>query len=129
MIFTSNFKIAGHLPQAVAICQGLPRGWNGRTYKALAPSWALIKAQLPIDKFTRIYKAEVLDKLNPHQVLKDLGHNVILLCWEKPGEPCHRRVVAVWLEANLGIQVPEFNPMLKSHQKWLRKMQEEPRKP
>ena len=37
MIFTSNFKIAGNLPQAVAISLGVPRGWTGRRYKALAP--------------------------------------------------------------------------------------------
>ena len=37
MIFTSNFKIAGRLPQAVAISLGVPRGWQGRRYKALAP--------------------------------------------------------------------------------------------
>ena len=35
MIFTSNFKIAGHLPQAVAISLGVPRGWRGPG----APFW------------------------------------------------------------------------------------------
>ena len=37
MIFTSNFKIAGRLPQAVAISLGVPRGWRGRRDNALAP--------------------------------------------------------------------------------------------
>ena len=35
MIFTSNFKVSGHLPQAVAISLGVPRGWAGDG----APSW------------------------------------------------------------------------------------------
>ena len=43
MIFTSNFQIAGHLPQAVAISRGLIRGWRGRAYRPLAPPWALVK--------------------------------------------------------------------------------------
>jgi hypothetical protein len=31
-----------------------------------------------------------------------------MLCWEKPGEGCHRRICAEWLETALGIVVPEF---------------------
>jgi hypothetical protein len=37
MILTSNFKIAGHLPQAVAISLGVPRGWRGARCSVLAP--------------------------------------------------------------------------------------------
>jgi hypothetical protein len=37
MIFTSNFKIAGHLHQAVAISLGVPRGWSGDGTPALPP--------------------------------------------------------------------------------------------
>ena len=36
--FTSNFKTAGHLSQAVAISLGVPRGWTGRRYTRLAPN-------------------------------------------------------------------------------------------
>jgi hypothetical protein len=129
VIFTSNFKTAGHLPQAVAICRGLPKGWIGRVYRPLAPSWALIKAGLNEEDFIRAYRAEVLDKLDPKKVLQDLGgDDFIMLCWEPAGKPCHRRIVAVWLEANLGIKIPEFDLRLKAHQDWLRKMQEEPQK-
>jgi len=56
MIFTSNFKIAGHLHQAVAISRGLPRGWRGRVYRPLAPSWALVKITDP-QQFIRLYRA------------------------------------------------------------------------
>ncbi|MBM4289954.1 MAG: hypothetical protein FJ135_17740, partial [Deltaproteobacteria bacterium] len=72
MIFTSNFKIAGHLPQTVAISRGLPRGWRGRVYRPLAPSWALVKITDP-QQFIRLYRTQVLDKLNAGQVLQDLG--------------------------------------------------------
>ncbi len=124
-IFTSNFKIAGHLPQAVAICRGLPRGWKGRAYKPLAPSWKLVKAGLSQEPFIKAYRAEVLDKLDARQVLQDLGGgDFVMLCWEPPGEFCHRRVAAAWLEKELGMEVPELNPKLRGHQEWLRKMQE-----
>ena len=68
MIFTSNFKTAGHLSQAVAISLGVPRGWTGRRYTRLAPNRRLVKIMDPTI-FTRLYKAEVLDKLNPMRVI------------------------------------------------------------
>jgi hypothetical protein len=111
MIFTSNFKTAGHLPQAIAICRSVPRGWTGRRYIALAPSWKLLKAKLLEEEFIKAYRAEVLDKLDPVKVIQDLGgDDFILLCWEAPGEFCHRRVVARWLEEAMGIEVPELIP-------------------
>jgi hypothetical protein len=122
MILTSNFKIAGHLPQAVAISLGVPRGWSGRRYTGLAPSRKLIKIMDP-ETFTRLYKVEVLDKLDPMKVMGDLGgDNFAMLCWEAPGEFCHRRVVAVWMQKETGILVEEFNPKLRRHQDWLREM-------
>lgn len=64
MIFTSNFKIAGYLPQTVAISLGVPRGWRGQRCTVLAPPKRLIKLVDPTT-FTRLYKAEVLDKRDP----------------------------------------------------------------
>jgi hypothetical protein len=123
MILTSNFKTAGHLPQAVAISLGVPRGWAGRRYTRLAPNRRLVKIMDPTT-FTRLYKSEVLDKLDPMQVIRDLGgDNFVLLCWEAPGEFCHRRVVSVWMEKATGIKVEEFNPRRRGHAEWLREMQ------
>jgi len=123
MIFTSNFKIAGHLPQAVAISLGVPRGWRGRRCTVLAPSRRLIKIMDPTT-FTRLYKAEVLDKLDPMKVIRDLGgDNFILLCWEAPGEFCHRRAVAAWLRKHTGVVVEEFTPRLRRHKEWLKEME------
>ena len=123
MIFTSNFKIAGHLPQAVAISRGLPRGWRGRVYRPLAPSWALVKIY-DSQQFIRLYRTQVLDRLDAGQVLRDLGgDDVVLLCWEPPGEFCHRQVVAAWLKAQLGVVVEELNPRLRQHRDWLREME------
>ena len=110
MILTSNFRLSGHLPQAVAISLGVPRGWSGRRCTVLAPSRRLIKIIDP-QTFTKLYKAEVLDKLDPMKVILDLGgDNFIMCCWELPGEFCHRRVVAAWLRKHTGVLVQEFNP-------------------
>ena len=122
MILTSNFKIAGNLPQAVAISLGVPRGWTGARCTVLAPPRPLIKIMDP-ETFIPLYKAQVLDKLDLHKIIKDLGgDNFILLCWEDPGVFCHRRVVAAWMQKEAGVIVEEFNPKLKRHQDWLREM-------
>jgi hypothetical protein len=122
MILTSNFKIAGHLPQAVAISLGVPRGWRGARCTVLAPPRPLIKIMDP-ETFISLYKAQVLDKLDPHKIIKDLGgDNFILLCWEDPGVFCHRRVVAAWMQKEAGVLVEEFNAKLRRHQDWLREM-------
>ncbi len=124
MIFTSNFKIAGNLPQAVAISQGLPRGWQGRRYKPLAPPWNLVKTADP-EQFVKLYRGQILNQLDARQVLQDLGgDDFVMLCWEPPGEFCHRLVVAAWLQKELGIEVHELNPRLRGHQAWLRAMRE-----
>jgi hypothetical protein len=124
MIFTSNFHISGHLPQGVAVSRGIPRGWQGRIYKPLAPSWDLVKIQDP-QEFIRLYRAQVLDRLEARQVVRELGgDDFLMLCWEPPGEFCHRRVVAAWLQKELGRVVEEFNPKLRSHKEWLRRMEE-----
>lgn len=104
---TSNFVKAGANPLAVAIARGVPRGYKGRRYMPLAPSWALIK--ITDEKlYTKRYKTEVLDKLDPQSVYTDLGPDTILLCWEPPGQFCHRRLVATWLEDALGIKIDEL---------------------
>lgn len=98
-------------PQAVSIARYAPRWWGqGRRCIALAPSADLLKrskAGLPWPEFVKEYQRDVLDKLNPAKVYADLKDSIIC-CWEKPGEDCHRRLVAEWLEKALDIKVPEL---------------------
>lgn len=72
----------------------------------LAPPWSLVKME-DEKEYTKEYR-KILDKLDPAMVLEDLGEGAILLCWEKAGEFCHRRLVAEWLEEHLGITVNEI---------------------
>ena len=123
MIFTSNFKIAGHLSQAVAISLGVPRGWHGARCTVLAPPRPLIKI-MDEATFIPLYRAQVLDKLDPHKIIRDLGgDNFVMLCWEDPGVFCHRRVVAAWMQKHTGVLVAELDLKLRSHADWLREMQ------
>lgn len=58
--------------------------------------------------FTKRFCEDVLSKLDAQEVFNKLGERAIMICYEKPGEFCHRRLVARWLETELGILVPEY---------------------
>ena len=89
--------------------------WRGREYKKLAPPPEIIK--LEGEEYKKQYYEKVLCRLDPKQVYEELGENAVLLCYEswesiKNGRAtCHRRVVAKWLEDNLGIKVYELGEM------------------
>jgi len=104
---TSCFGRSGNDPHAVAISRGIPKWYTGARYMPLAPSWALLNEKRE-DVFREQYLRQ-LAHLDPHTVLNDLGPDAILLCWERPGVFCHRRVGAEWLESETGIPVPEVS--------------------
>lgn len=106
MIRTSNFKNSGTDPDAVCISIGLPRWvkFTGKRYGSLAPTRAML--HLSQEGYHEAFLA-ILAKLDPATVIADLGPNAILICFEKPGDRCHRRHVAEWLEPHLGYDVLE----------------------
>jgi hypothetical protein len=107
-MFTSCFSTVKNLPTdliPVSIARGAPRGFAGRKELRLAPTWAMLKMSRP--DFDQQF-ARMLARLDPAKLYAELGENAVLLCWEKPGEGCHRRMVAEWFEEALGVVVPEF---------------------
>jgi hypothetical protein len=52
--------------------------------------------------------AELLAQLDPEEIYQTIGENAVLLCWEKPGHACHRRLVAEWIERHIKIEIPEY---------------------
>lgn len=95
----------------VSIAGKCPTWFKGKECKKLAPKYWFFKdykdGKITAQEYTKFYYAEVLDKLDAQQVYKELGTNAVLLCWEKTGEFCHRRIVAEWLEKSLGVIVKE----------------------
>lgn len=107
---TSNFKKSGKDPNAVSIARGNPKGYKGKAYKFLAPSWELVKVK-DFNVYRERYKREVLSHLNAEEVYKTLGDDAILLCWEDDPKDCHRSIVAEWFEEKLGVNVKEYEPI------------------
>ena len=111
---TSYFGNIKNLPKdkTISIAQGQPAWYKGRENRRLAPSWAMIK--MKPEEYDRHY-AIILSKLDPQEeydaMENAVGGGAILLCWEKPGEYCHRRIVADWFKGKLGIEVTEYDKL------------------
>lgn len=100
----------------ISICGKAPDAWKGLEYKKLAPKWWFFKEwkdNHDDDFYVRNFKKEVLDRLNPHDVWNDLrklsnGEPFALVCYEKPGDFCHRHLVSKWLR-DAGYEINEFH--------------------
>lgn len=125
MIYTSYFANIKKLPSCVipiSICGKAPDWYEGLQYKKLAPKYGFFmewKQNHDNDYYIKHFQEEVLDQLNPIDVVKELlvmVHNfkglnycpeICLICYEKPSDFCHRHLVADWLNGN-GYDVKEF---------------------
>jgi hypothetical protein len=113
MMTASFFTYKG--PGRVSIARYAPKytpaGYE--TYPDLEPGpWFKRVTQ---EKYVELYHREVLAKLDPRKTFDELqklglGAEPVLLCWEKPGDFCHRRLVAEWFGEKLGVNVPEYVP-------------------
>ena len=121
MIYTSYFAKLSKLPAnitPIAICGKSPEWYKGIQYKKLAPKWSFFsvwKQTHDNEYYIKHFNEEVLNTLNVETVIKELyslaGKNqdtdIVLICYEKPGDFCHRHLVADWLTSN-GYPVEEY---------------------
>jgi len=116
MITTSYFAQLKHIENPLSICGRAPDWYTGPQYKMLAPKYWFFKeykeGNIDQDKYTELFIKHVLVPLDAQQVYNYLcaeyGRNVTLLCYEKPGDFCHRHIVANWFNNNLNIKVEEL---------------------
>lgn len=113
-MYTSYFGKMKKLPEGfvlVSISRTCPKGIKMKMYGKLAPSAELLRdyksGQMSWEDYTERYKSETLSKLNPQTVARELGDNVILMCYEKSEDNCHRHIVAEWLR-NAGVNISEY---------------------
>jgi hypothetical protein len=107
-MMTSSFSNLKNIPagmEPVAIAVGVPAWFKGRREPRLAPTRAMLK--MSVEEYAEHFEA-ILAQLDPKEVYDSLGENAELLCWEAPGDRCHRRRVAEWLEQALGVTISEM---------------------
>jgi len=121
-IVTASFRelnaveAAGYFPIAISTSQ--PKGIKPLpNYRPLNPLWEMV-AEYKRTKNTEVYIEcynKILNKLSPITIISDLyrisgNRPVAMLCWEKAGDFCHRRLAASFLEKHIdGLIVPEFS--------------------
>ena len=122
MICTSYFANIRNLPDSfepVSIARWPPKWFKGKKYAILAPPNEILAMHRVDEKYAAhgFYSTDfhhrVLDLLNPDDVVRNLHAmtnkpNIALLCYEKPGDFCHRHLVADWLNQH-GIECLEWN--------------------
>ena len=124
---TSNFWKYPEGNNRIAISRAVPTTINAgyKRYRKLAPGPWFKNPEYRNNEpaFRKIYLEDILATLNPLEEWENLhklagGSEPILLCWEplkKPGEYCHRRMLAKWFEDALGVVVPEYVVVTKKN--------------
>lgn len=117
-IYTSYYAKLRTIPDEIvpiSIAAKCPEFYTGIQYKKLAPKWGFFqqwKQNHDNDYYIEHFNAEVLDLLDVNQVFDELqelsnGKDVVLLCYEKPSDFCHRHLVADWF-SRAGIDCNEY---------------------
>lgn len=111
MIYTSYFAKLKKLPEniiPISICGKAPDWYKGIQYKTLAPKYNFFmewKKNHDNDYYIEHFQKEVLDTLDVKQVVYELyklsqSKDIVLICYEKPSDFCHRHLVHKWLAEN-----------------------------
>ena len=114
MLTTSYFANLAKVSNPLSISRFSPSWYRGPELKELAPSAQLLRGYHRGNTDELGYEVEfekqlsALDAKAIYAKILSFGENVSLLCYEKPGDFCHRRLVAEWLERELEIEVPEL---------------------
>lgn len=117
-VYTSYFANSKKLTQAgikvIGVALYPPRWFNGISMRNVAPTPSILhtKGQTR-EQYTERYRNEVLSRVNPHQFMENLrsmsqGHDVALCCYEKPGDFCHRHILANWLSGATNEPITEW---------------------
>jgi uncharacterized protein YeaO (DUF488 family) len=98
----------GLIPVSIALYS--PKWYSGLEYKKLAPSPGILhdfkvgEFQGVIEHYRERYVREILGVLNPKVITEELekltkadSDKIILLCYERPEDFCHRHLVADWI--------------------------------
>jgi uncharacterized protein YeaO (DUF488 family) len=119
-IYTSTFGFLKSIPPEivpVSIARFPPKWFDGREMKILAPEktllWKAKQGKISNEEYTKQYMEWIQKVFDPQSLYEKLKNNffekdIVLLCFEKKGEFCHRRLLAKWLEEALNITVPEL---------------------
>lgn len=106
-----KYVAAGYMP--IAITASVPVWYKGNSMQVFAPDWELVQdwksGKITWDEYTERYNS-MLDRRGISYALKILEQfeNVVLICYEKPSDKCHRHLLAEYLNNKYNMNVLEF---------------------
>ena len=114
--YTSNYARHANNPLSVGISYTIPVWYNGKTRTKLAPTIGMVLKHKGFDggrSTNEEYIKAYIKLLEEREVdcdylIDTLPDGTIFLCYESPGEFCHRRIFAEWIEAKTGMVIPEW---------------------
>lgn len=125
-IYTSYFANSKKLNAAgvkvICVAIGRPRFLSVPQMLNVCPTRYMVSGPCSREEYLRLYD-QILAKQDAHQVVKQIemlsgGNDVALCCYEKPGDFCHRHILAKWITDNTGIEVKEFGVVEKKEAKY-----------
>ena len=121
-IFTSYFGNSRKLKEAgvnmICVAIGKPRFIAGIPQKLnVCPTRYMVSGPCSREEYLKLYD-RILASQDANQVVKQIemlsgGKDVALCCYEKPGDFCHRHILAKWLTEKTGIDITEFGVVEK----------------
>lgn len=116
-IYTSYFGNVKQLQRSnvelVGIARYKPRYYSGFNLTDVAPKAFMLSDDMTQEEYVSHYEKLVLEPLDVKAFLKTLerisgGKDVALCCYEKPGQFCHRHLLAKWLNEKANLDIKEF---------------------
>ena len=96
----------------ISISRYKPKWFEGEECVALAPSANLLyrykNGQASVADYTEEYNA-MLDSMDVKNIIENAakGRDIVLCCYEKPGDFCHRNLVAKHCNEKYGMEIKE----------------------
>lgn len=116
-IYTSYFGNLRKLKEAniIPICIALwpPKWYKGLTCKEVAPKAYMLNDDLTREQYIDMYKRNVLSQHYPNSLIERIrrlsqNRDCALICYEKPGDFCHRHILSEWLNEAVNAGIEEF---------------------
>lgn len=121
-IYTSYFGNYKNIPQeyqCISIANSKPKGLNIPTWTDVVPNWNNVKEfkeqQITACEFIKRYISDLtydspLKHFDYLEKYEDKVEAVVLLCWEKSADFCHRTILADYLQT-IGFDVEEYSTL------------------
>lgn len=119
-IYTSNYAKARKMDTTkfllVSISIFAPKGWKGMHVTGFAPTLTLLNKYhqgLSTQEYETEYRKHITRLNNMHALFEMMarkahGRDIVLLCYEKEGEFCHRHILSDMVYEKYGYRIKEI---------------------